>query len=386
MFKIDRNTNAITPLEQKSFSSLGFREREHLQEWIAKHPNSLGEDLLIIQKEFSGFDKTQERLDLLALDKQGSLVIIENKLDDSGRDVVWQSLKYASYCSGLSVSNIKAIYQDYLDANSQGANAEENICDFLELQDFEDVALNKGVTQRIIMIAANFRNEVTSTSLWLLNFNVRIQCMKVTPFAMGDDLFLSVEQIIPTKDAEDYMIGMAEKAQDDVTSAKEEKTRHHIRREFWAKLIPAMNATSSSLYQNISPSAYNWIGAGSGIRGVGFNFSISKAYARAELYIDTGEQRSNKVIFDTLFSQREEIEKTFGDILEWERLEDKRASRVKSEQPANVFDRDQWNTMIEFMVDAMCRLEKAIHKPMKAANDKLKDANTLMDRVTNGDT
>jgi hypothetical protein len=163
MFKIDRNTNAITPLEQKSFSSLGFREREHLQEWIAMHPSSLGEDLLIIQKEFSGFDKTQERLDLLALDKQGSLVVIENKLDDSGRDVVWQSLKYASYRSGLSVANIKAIYQDYLNAVSPGSNAEENISDFLEVQDFEDVALNKGVTQRIIMIAANFRNEVTST-------------------------------------------------------------------------------------------------------------------------------------------------------------------------------------------------------------------------------
>lgn len=385
MFKIDRNTNAITPLEQKSFSSLGFREREHLQEWIAKHPSSLGEDLLIIQKEFSGFDKTQERLDLLALDKQGSLVVIENKLDDSGRDVVWQSLKYASYCSGLSVANIKAIYQDYLNAVSPGSNAEENISDFLEVQDFEDVALNKGVTQRIIMIAANFRNEVTSTALWLLNFNVRIQCMKVTPFAMGDDLFLNIEQIIPTKDAEEYMIGMAEKAQDDVTSAKEEKTRHHIRREFWAKLIPAMNASCSNLYQNISPSAYNWIGAGSGIRGVGFNFSISKTYARAELYIDTGEQNANKIIFDTLFSQRADIENVYGGALEWERLDEKRASRVKAEQPANVFDRDQWDEMIAFMVDAMCRLEKAIHKPLKAANDKLKDSNTLLNRITNLD-
>jgi len=37
------------------------------------------------------------------------------------------------------------------------------------------------------------------------------------------------------------------------------------------------------------------------------------------------------------------------------------------------------------MVDAMCRLEKAIHKPMKAANDKLKDSNALIDRVTNLD-
>jgi RecB family endonuclease NucS len=43
---------------------------------------------LIIQKEFAGFGDTKERLDLLALDKKGKLVVIENKLDDSGRDAV----------------------------------------------------------------------------------------------------------------------------------------------------------------------------------------------------------------------------------------------------------------------------------------------------------
>lgn len=96
MYKINKSSNSIQRLEQKSFSSLGFRERDHLQEWISKQPDVLGEDFLIIQKEFSGFDDTQERLDLLALDKQGALVIIENKLDDSGKDVTWQALKYAS--------------------------------------------------------------------------------------------------------------------------------------------------------------------------------------------------------------------------------------------------------------------------------------------------
>ena len=62
--------------------------------------------MLIIQKEFSGFADALERLDLLALDKQGSLVLIENKLDDTGRDVTWQALEYASYCSSLSKDNI----------------------------------------------------------------------------------------------------------------------------------------------------------------------------------------------------------------------------------------------------------------------------------------
>ncbi len=86
MFEINSDANDISPLEVRSFSELGFTERAHLQEWIAKQPSCLGEELLIIQKEFSGFSDTQERLDLLALDKQGSLVIIENKLDDTGRE------------------------------------------------------------------------------------------------------------------------------------------------------------------------------------------------------------------------------------------------------------------------------------------------------------
>lgn len=102
MYIIDLPSNSLTKIEKTSFKALKLEERKHLQEWIAKEPSSLGEDLLIIQKEFDGFSDTRERLDLLALDKDGNLVIIENKLDDSGRDVTWQAIKYASYCSSLT--------------------------------------------------------------------------------------------------------------------------------------------------------------------------------------------------------------------------------------------------------------------------------------------
>ena len=111
MYQISRSSNDIVQLKERLFSELGFRERENLQEWIAKNPEVLGEELLIIQKEFSGFSETNERLDLLALDKEGCLVVIENKLDDTGRDVVWQALKYASYSSTLSTSQIIKIFQ-----------------------------------------------------------------------------------------------------------------------------------------------------------------------------------------------------------------------------------------------------------------------------------
>lgn len=107
MYLIDRKNNKCHKVEEKTFSELEFKERDHLQEWLAADPSMFGEDLLIIQKEFDGFSDTKERLDLLALDKQGNLVIIENKLDDSGRDVTWQSLKYASYCSSLGTDEIR---------------------------------------------------------------------------------------------------------------------------------------------------------------------------------------------------------------------------------------------------------------------------------------
>ena len=73
MYQINKIQNKITKLKEYTFSELKFKEREHLQEWLADNPESLGEELLIIQKEFDGFNDTKERLDLLALDKQGRL-------------------------------------------------------------------------------------------------------------------------------------------------------------------------------------------------------------------------------------------------------------------------------------------------------------------------
>lgn len=111
MFIIDRHTNRISLVNVKYFSELGLAECKHLQEWLTYQSDALGEELLIIRKEFDGFDDTRERLNLLALDKDGNLVIIENKLDDSGRDVVWQVIKYASYCASLTKGQIVDIYQ-----------------------------------------------------------------------------------------------------------------------------------------------------------------------------------------------------------------------------------------------------------------------------------
>jgi hypothetical protein len=366
MFKIDTAANSITSLTIRTFGDLGFSERKNLQEWIAKEPSCLGEELLVIQKEFSGFSDTHERLDILALDKEGSLVLIENKLDDAGRDVTWQALKYASYCSRLSKEDIRSIYQEFLAKTDPNADAKDLISEFLGADDYEEVVVNKGITQRIILIAAKFRKEVTSTVLWLLNFKLRVQCFVVTPYSMGDQHFLNIEQIIPTKDAEEFMIGLADKALDEIEGATKEINRHKVLREFWTKIIKA-TATKTSLFQNISPGTKGFIGAGSGLRGVGFYFGAGRTYCRTELYIDRGD----KFIFDQLHEKKQTIEAAFGGTLTWERLDAKRACRIKSETPGDVFDPDQWPTLIEFMTDAMAKMENAFKEPLADINQQL---------------
>lgn len=67
MFAIDKLNNSIAEINKCSFHELGFKERDNLQEWIAKKPNCFGEELLIIQKEFDGFSDTNGRLDYLRL-------------------------------------------------------------------------------------------------------------------------------------------------------------------------------------------------------------------------------------------------------------------------------------------------------------------------------
>lgn len=131
MYIVDSDNNKLIPAQSTSFKDQNIKERQHLQEWIAKNPEVLGEKLLIIQKEFDGFSDTRERLDLLALDDQGNVVVIENKLDDSGRDVTWQAIKYASYCSSLSKEEIIEIYAKYLGESKDIAI--EKICAFYDI-------------------------------------------------------------------------------------------------------------------------------------------------------------------------------------------------------------------------------------------------------------
>lgn len=369
MYIINTHTNRIEKIESTTFKQLGFKEREHLQEWIANNPACLNEDLLIIQKEFDGFNDTSERLDLLALDKQGNLVIIENKLDDTGRDVTWQVLKYSSYCSTLNATQIIAIFSQYLLKTGSSETAEVMLEEFLETEDYKE-KLNIGNSQRIMLIAGEFRKEVTSTVLWLLNYGLRLQCFKATPFRLKEQLILNMEQIIPIKEAEEFVISMANKSREEVGTQELIKERHNVRRKFWTAYLKEINK-ATTLYQNVSPSKDHWISAGSGISGVTFTSVVTGDYIRIELTISGKTQQENKAIFDDLESQKEKIEAIFGSVLEWERLTEKRMSRIKYElTEVSIFNDEDWPKMFAFMVNCVPKFETAFKRPIQLLSRK----------------
>jgi hypothetical protein len=372
MFRVDRTQNRLSRLVQKRFSDLALRERDHLQEWLANQPDALGEELLIIQKEFDGFDETRERLDLLALDKDGNLVVIENKLDDSGRDVTWQALKYTAYVSSLTKTQIVDIYQQYLDRFCGGGNAVARLCEFMGVEDLGEIILNPGNDQRIVFIAANFRREVTATVLWLLSRGIRTQCFKVTPFMLGDELIIDIQQIIPTPEAADFMISMSNKDGEEKVTQDTQKHRHKLRQAFWEQALTQLRADGVTLYQNVSPGKDHWLSAGSGVSSCPFQMIFSRDEARVEIEMRRPEASENKWLYDRLIAEKAKIEAAFGAALDWRRMEDKKATKIIFAQSFDGYDRENWPAMIAWLSSHIRKLEAAFREPLARLNRQIR--------------
>ena len=116
MYRLNKEENFLEEINETTFYENDLKERQHIEEWIRKNPEVMGEELLIIGHEYDDFENN-ERIDLLAIDKEGNLVVIEVKRDNSGNNVDFQVLKYVSYMSRRTSKEIVEIYNDYINNN-----------------------------------------------------------------------------------------------------------------------------------------------------------------------------------------------------------------------------------------------------------------------------
>ena len=197
MYKVDIAKKTLVRLTPTKYSSLKLKESYDIEEWIEKNPEILGEELLIINRQYC--PATGLKLDLLAVDKDANLVIIELKRDDTGTDVEWQSIKYTSYCSILENSEIFKLFAEY-------SGNDEDKAQFI-IEDFIDKELDElNENQRIIIVSNEFHPHIITAVDWLRNYELDITCIRLKPYVdQSDQLFVNPEIIIPVPEIKDYI-------------------------------------------------------------------------------------------------------------------------------------------------------------------------------------
>jgi hypothetical protein len=74
----------------------------------------------------------------------------------------------------------------------------------------------------------------------------------------------------------------------------------------------------------------------------------------------------SKCIFDILCARKEEIERVFGEHLDWLRQDNIQASLIRCVIPGGgLRDRNRWAEIQDQMIDTMVRLEQALRPEIK---------------------
>jgi len=276
--------------------------------WLRDNIEVLGETLDI---ELSAEERETKigdfEADILAEDSSGDRVVIENQFGKSDHDHLGKAFTY--------FANIGA--------------------------------------KTLVWICEEPRQEHIEAVEWLnkARSDVSFYLVKVDAFRIGDSDPAPLFTVISGPSEESRSIGETE----------EELAERHIRRlEFWRQLL-SRSEGRLDLFANVSPSKENWISAGSGKSGLHYVFVVKMRSARVELYFGRATKDENKKLFDALYGKREQIESVFGGPLDWQRLSDRKASRIaKIFEGIGLKDEEKWGELRDKLIDAMIGLRRAL--------------------------
>jgi hypothetical protein len=205
-------TNSINRLPETTFGSAGVHERRDLQRLLREHIEVIAPDTLVIDEEFGDWEDARRRIDLLAIDKNGNLVVIELKRTEDGGHMELQSIRYASMVSKLTFDRAVDTFAKYLGKiGKDGQDARAGLLEFLEWDEPDDDHFAQDT--RIVLASAEFSQELTSSVLWLADHGIDIRCVRLKPYSLDGRLLVDVQQIIHLPEAEEYQVQFREKSQ-----------------------------------------------------------------------------------------------------------------------------------------------------------------------------
>ncbi len=316
----------LRPLSQASLAEMKVRERDDLQRLLRTQIDVLGEDLYVVAEEFGDWEDSRRRIDLLAVDSEANFVVIELKRTADGGHMDLQAIRYASMVSTMTSERAAEVHADFLARiGENGAEARDRLLAFLGWDEADEEAFAPDV--RIILVSEDFGKELTSAVLWLNERELDIRCIRLRPYQDGKTRLIDFQQVIPLPEAQDYQVQVREKVR---VGRRERLERHDLRERFWTGLLGIVRQRNAR-HAGRKPSPRHYIVAPSGVRGLAWSYVIRPDSGSVELYIDRLNAGENKAIFDRLNAQRERCEAGFGAPLTWERLDHRRASRIKYE-------------------------------------------------------
>jgi len=253
-------------------------------------------------------------VDLVAEDEKGNPVVIENQLEKSNHDHLGKLITY------LTAIGAKAAIWIVADPRPEHVSA------------------------------ISWLNESSAASFYLL----KVEAIKIDESKPAPLLTL--------------IVGPSEESRE-VGETKKNLAERHILREKWWSVLLDRARKATKLHANRSATKHNWIGTSAGKRGFMYAYTVNQNNSTVELYIDRGgdSKEENERMFDNLKQNKAEIESVFGEKLEWERLETKRACRIVKRFSLGGYrtNEEQWPGIHDKMVDAMIKLEKAIGPHIK---------------------
>ncbi len=196
LYETDSAKHTMTEIKSSSFVTENVLERKDLQPLLRDALEVIDPDILLLAEEFDRFQDANRRVDLLALDKKGNLVVIELKRVADGNHMELQAVRYAAMLSDLDMDQVIGIYATH--NKKDAAVASQEIRQFLD----PDVEISN--VPRIVLVAPGFPKEVATTVLWLNTAGLDIRCIKVELYVLQGQRYLDLEQVIPLPVAADY--------------------------------------------------------------------------------------------------------------------------------------------------------------------------------------
>src|SRR6516164_8019218 len=97
-----------------------------------------------------------------------------------------QSVRYAAMVSAMRFDDVVSTFEEYLAKHEpeHKDQASARLRQFLNAGADDEVELSS--TSRIILVSADFSLEVTTTVLWLIDQGLRIRCLQMVPYKVGE--------------------------------------------------------------------------------------------------------------------------------------------------------------------------------------------------------